>query len=137
MVNSNQDNLETLMAKSGGSAGIYGYRIDTSEIVLATSVVQLLILSLAIMLTAQIQKKHSAIHSIITENSRQKSSKKPGKMARFTIYSAVLYSILPLILVAIASFRIRDKSTAAIHIQLPLGKKHGLEITQPLQSQTL
>ena len=30
------------MAKSGGSAGIYGYRIDTSEIVLATSVVQLL-----------------------------------------------------------------------------------------------
>ena len=31
-------------------------------------------------------------------------------MARFTIYSAVLYSILPLILVAIASFRIRDSS---------------------------
>ena len=46
----NQDNLETLMAKSGGSAGIYGYRGDTSEIVLATSVVQLLILSLAIIL---------------------------------------------------------------------------------------
>ena len=109
----NQDNLETLMAKSGGSAGIYGYRIDTSEVVLATSLVQLLILSLAIILTAQIQKKHSSIHSIITENSRQKNIKKPGKMARFTIYSAVLYSILPLILVAIASFRIRDSSNGS------------------------
>ena len=78
----NQDNLETLMAKSGGSAGIYGYRIDTSEVVLATSIVQLLILSLAIILTAQIQKKHSSIHSIITENSQQSNSAKPKLIAK-------------------------------------------------------
>ena len=65
------------MAKSGGSAGIYGYRIDTSEVVLATSVVQLLILSLAIILTARIQKKHSSIHSIVTENSQYKSTIMP------------------------------------------------------------
>ena len=106
----NQDNLETLMAKSGGSAGIYGYRIDTSEVVLATSIVQLLILSLAIILTAQIQKKHSSIHSIITENSQQSNSAKPKLIAKVTIFSATLYSMLPLILVAIASFRIRDTS---------------------------
>ena len=37
------------MAKSGGSAGIYNYRVDTSEIVLSTSIVQLLILSVAIL----------------------------------------------------------------------------------------
>ena len=106
----NQDNLETLMAKSGGSAGIYGYRIDTSEVVLATSIVQLLILSLAIILTAQIQKKHSSIHSIITENSQQSNSAKPKLIAKITIFSATLYSMLPLMLVAIASFRIRDSS---------------------------
>ena len=57
------------MAKSGGSAGIYNYRIDTSEIVLSTSIVQLLILSVAVILTARIRKKHSAIHAIVTENS--------------------------------------------------------------------
>ena len=106
----NQDNLETLMAKSGGSAGIYGYRIDTSEVVLATSVVQLLILSLAIILTARIQKKHSSIHSIVTENSQYKSTIMPKFTAKIVIYSAMIYSILPLILVAIASFRIRDPS---------------------------
>ncbi len=106
----NQDNLETLMAESGGSAGIYGYRIDTSEVVLSTSVVQLLVLSLAIIFTAQIQKKHSSVHSIITENSQQQNFRKPNRIAKITIISGVLYSLLPLILVAIASFRIRDTS---------------------------
>ena len=104
----NQDNLETLMAKSGGSAGIYNYRIDTSEIVLSTSVVQLLILSVAIILTARIQKKHSTIHSIVTENSHKVTNRAPTKLAQFTIYSAISYAILPLILVLISSVRIRD-----------------------------
>ena len=106
----NQNNLETLMAESGGSAGIYGYRIDTSEVVLATSVVQLLILSLAIIFTARIQKKHSSIHSVITENSQNRTTTRPKFTAKIVIFSAVFYSMLPLILVAIASFRIRDPS---------------------------
>ena len=104
----NQDNLETLMAKSGGSAGIYGYRIDTSEIVLATSIVQLLILSLAIIITARIQKKHSMIHSIVTENSLAVSKPYPTKMAKITLTSAVIYALLPLLLVGISSLRIRN-----------------------------
>ena len=104
----NQDNLETLMAKSGGSAGIYGYRIDTSEIVLATSIVQLLILSLAIIMTARIQKKHSMMHSIVTENSLAVSKPRPSNMAKITLTSAVIYALLPLLLVGISSLRIRD-----------------------------
>ena len=104
----NQDNLETLMAKSGGSAGIYNYRIDTSEIVLSTSLVQLLILSLAIIFTARIQKKHSAIHSVVTENSHKVTNRKPTKLAQITILSGIVFAILPLMLVLISSVRIRD-----------------------------
>tara|TARA_B100000674_G_scaffold47605_1_gene32864 strand:+ start:2127 stop:3812 length:1686 start_codon:yes stop_codon:yes gene_type:complete len=106
----NQDNLETLMAKSGGSAGIYNYRVDTSEIVLATSIVQLMILCLAILITAQIQRKHSVIHAVVTENSESVGKIKPNPAAKLIISGAVIYSLLPLILVAISSFRIRDIS---------------------------
>ena len=104
----NQDNLETLMAKSGGSAGIYNYRIDTSEVVLSTSMVQLLILSIAIIYTARVQKKHSTIHSIVTENSHQVANKSPNKLALVTVIGAITYAVLPLILVLISSIRIRD-----------------------------
>ena len=104
----NQNNLETLMAESGGSAGIYNYRIDTSEIVLSTSIVQLIILSVAIILTARIQKKHSTIHSIVTENSHKVTNKSPTTLGKITVVGAIVYAILPLLLVLISSVRIRD-----------------------------
>lgn len=104
----NQDNLETMMAKSGGSAGIYDYRIDTSEIVLSTSIVQLLILSVAVIITARIQKKHSAIHAIVTENSHKSISKPPTRLGQITVLGAIIFAILPLLLVLLSSFRIRN-----------------------------
>ena len=107
----NQDNLETLMAKSGGSAGIYNYRIDTSEVVLSTSLVQLLILSVAIVLTARIQKKHSSIHSIVAENSHQNRDSVGNNFAIMTITSATCFALLPLALVGISSLRIRNPRT--------------------------
>ncbi|MEC7229307.1 MAG: hypothetical protein VXV95_04570, partial [Candidatus Thermoplasmatota archaeon] len=104
----NQDNLETMMAKSGGSAGIYDYRIDTSEIVLSTSIVQLLILSVAVIITARIQKKHSAIHAIVTENSHKSISKPPTRLGQITVLGAIIFAILPLLIVLLSSFRIRN-----------------------------
>ena len=111
----NQDNLETLMAKSGGSAGIYNYRVDTSEIVLSTSIVQLLILSVAVILTARIQKKHSAIHAIVTENSYKTMSKPPTKLGLITVVSGLIFAILPLLLVLSSSFRIRNSRSEGYH----------------------
>ncbi len=111
----NQDTLETLMANSGSSAGIYGYRIDTSEIVLSTSIVQLIILSVAIILTAKIQRKHSSIHETITESSIKSSSEKPSLAAKITIIIAICFALLPLILVMISSFRVRDSASGEFY----------------------
>ena len=76
----NQDTLETMMANSGGSAGIYGYRIDTSEVVLSTSIVQLIILSLAIICATSIQRRHSTMHAIIAESDAKQISDKPNNL---------------------------------------------------------
>jgi len=107
----NQNTLETMMAESGGSAGIYGYRIDTSEIVLSTSLVQLVILSLAIILTTHIQKKHSSIHSIVSESNSTKTKPPPNRTSIIVMLLAISYALIPMILVAISSFRIRNPET--------------------------
>lgn len=107
----NQDTLETLMAKSGGSAGIYGYRIDTSEIVLSTSLVQLLILSIAIITAAAIQRRHSSMHATISESLSKSSSQLPTRPAKITIFVGLLFAITPMLMVVIASFRVRNRGS--------------------------
>ena len=107
----NQDTLETMMANSGGSAGIYGYRIDTSEVVLSTSIVQLIILSIAIICATSIQRRHSTIHAVIAESDAKQISSRPNNLAKMIIALGVCFAILPLMLVTIASFRIRNATT--------------------------
>ena len=104
----NQNNLENLMAQSGGSAGIYGYRVDTSEIVLSTSLVQFLILILALYLTASMQRRHTKIHSQVSEHSAISLKSKPNKSAKAILIFGIGFCILPLLLIVKSSFMIRD-----------------------------
>ena len=96
------------MAESGGTAGIYNYRVDTSEIVLSICLIQLIILFSALLLTSHLQKKHSIRHAIISELSARKSRGKAGLIGKLVVLVGIIFTIIPLILALISSFRIRS-----------------------------
>ena len=103
----NDSTLESLMAESGGTAGIYNYRVDTSEIVLSICLIQLIILLSALLITSHLQKKHSIRHAIISESSARKNRGKIGIFGRIVVSLGIVFTILPLVLTIISSFRIR------------------------------
>jgi thiamine transport system permease protein len=103
----NNSTLESLMAESGGTAGIYNYRVDTSEIVLAVCLIQLIILIVALAITSRLQRKHSLRHAMVSESSARKSRGKAPILSKIIIGIGVLFTILPLILVIISSFIVR------------------------------
>ena len=103
----NNSTLESLMAESGGTAGIYNYRVDTSEIVLSICLIQLIILLSALLITSRLQKKHSIRHAIISESSARKTRGEVGIIGKAVVSMGIIFTILPLILTFISSFRIR------------------------------
>ena len=106
--------LESLMADSGGTAGIYNYRIDTSEIVLAVCLVQLIILVTALAITSRLQRKHSLRHAIVSESSARKSRGKASLFGKAVLIGGLIFTLLPLILVAISSFVVRTVKNGTI-----------------------
>ena len=106
--------LESLMADSGGTAGIYNYRIDTSEIVLAVCLVQLIILVTALAITSRLQRKHSLRHAIVSESSARKSRGKASFFGKAVLIGGLIFTLLPLILVAISSFVVRTVKNGTI-----------------------
>ncbi len=103
----NNSTLESLMADSGGTAGIYNYRVDTSEIVLAICLVQLIILVTALGLTSRLQRKHSLRHSMVSESSARSTRGKPTLVGKMIILFGLIFTLLPLVLVTISSFIVR------------------------------
>ena len=87
--------LESLMADSGGTAGIYNYRIDTSEIVLAVCLVQLIILVTALAITSRLQRKHSLRHAIVSESSARKSRGKASLFFYLLQIGKLTFTLLP------------------------------------------
>lgn len=103
----NNSTLESLMAESGGTAGIYNYRVDTSEIVLAICLVQLIILVMALGLTSRLQRKHSLRHSMVSESSARSTRGKPTILGKVIILIGLVFTLLPLVLVTFSSFIVR------------------------------
>jgi len=103
----NNSTLESLMAESGGTAGIYNYRVDTSEIVLAICLVQLIILITALGLTSRLQRKHSLRHAMVSESSARNSRGKPNAFGKIIITVGLIFTLLPLMLVILSSFIVR------------------------------
>lgn len=101
------DTLETLMADYGGSAGIYGYRIMSSEIVLACSVTQIVILGFSLWLVSHMQSLHQSRIAIVAESFRRKQQGKAKFGHRAILLVGVVFAILPLLLTLISSFKMR------------------------------
>ena len=116
----NNSTLESLMADNGGTAGIYNYRIDTSEIVLAVSLVQLIILISALIITSHLQKKHSIRHSMISESSARTHRGPSNFFGKLIVMFGMIFTIMPLILTIYSSFQVRTNDQGVLTNQFSL-----------------
>ena len=106
--------LESLMGDAGSSAGIVGYRIDSSELIYSAAIVQFLILLLTLWITSLLQKRYSERLSLLSEQGVRKHHGTPTKSAQIVILLGVIFTLLPFISVLISSFQVRQISEGSI-----------------------
>ncbi|MDG1539916.1 MAG: hypothetical protein P8Q40_08325, partial [Candidatus Poseidonia sp.] len=100
--------LESLLADLGGSAGIYNYRVDTSLGVLAIAGLQAILMLVLLASAGLLEQEHAMTISIHEEHTNRNIRGPPPLKSRVVVYSLLLASMLPLVSVVVASFRIRS-----------------------------
>ena len=103
--------LEALMAVEGGAAGIPGYRVDVSQLVLGGATLQGLVLLGALALAGRWQRQQSNEIEIVSEGYLRGYIGTPGKGARLGIFAATVFALAPLVLMVFSSIRIRDRTS--------------------------
>lgn len=106
--------LESLMAEAGSSAGIVGYRIDSSELIYSVAILQFLVLLLTLWITALLQKRYSERLSLLSEQGVRKHHGPPSRLAKFVIGLGVLFTVLPFISVLFSSFQVRKITDGSV-----------------------
>ncbi|MBT5254180.1 MAG: hypothetical protein HOL72_00260, partial [Euryarchaeota archaeon] len=99
--------MESSMANMGGAAGIMGYRVDASMVILSTSAVQFLILMITLILLTMLQRRNNSRVSMISENVARNNRGKLSNIGKITIFSGLIFTLAPMISILFASFRIR------------------------------
>ena len=103
--------LEALMAVEGGAAGIPGYRVDVSQLVLGGATLQGLVLLGALALAGRWQRQQSNEIELVSEGYLRGYIGTPGKGARLGIFVATVFALAPLMLMVFSSIRIRDRTS--------------------------
>ena len=101
-----ENTLESMMADIGSSAGIQGYMVSKNEVILASSLIQFTILLFSLWLMAWLQNKRQNLLPTSSEN----VVKKRNPFGWAIIFPAICFAILPLITIAISSFRVTESN---------------------------
>jgi len=99
--------LESLLADLGGSAGIEGYRTDTSLAVLSIAAVQMLLMLTMLWAAGRFERKHSHVLSLNNESSNRTHRGEPPKRWLLGVGAVIVLTMTPYVSVLIASFRMR------------------------------
>ncbi len=103
--------LEALMAVEGGAAGIPGYRVDVSQLVLGGAMLQGMVLLGALAFAGRWQRQQSNEIELVSEDYLRGYIGTPGKGARLGIFAATIFALTPLVLMVFSSIRIRDRTS--------------------------
>ena len=103
--------IEVLLAEQGSGAGIPGYRVDLSRLVLGAAMAQATVLLLAVSLVNTMQRRHRFAMDAASSH-RVRAGLSAGlwgqPMVRWTLaWGAACFAVVPLALVALSSFRVR------------------------------
>ena len=97
--------IETLVSIYSSSAGIEGYRVWSSELVLSATIIQFLVLGIAMSLSTILQSKHNSRIELVNENYSRKQRGKLTPLRKIGLSISFLYVISPLVAVLSNSFR--------------------------------
>ena len=100
------------MAVEGGAAGIPGYRVDVSVLVLRSNASIVLLSALA--LAGRWQQKQSNEIELVSENFSRSYIGKPTTVPCIGVFVATVYALTPLFLMVLSSVRIRDRTSILI-----------------------
>ncbi len=106
--------LESLMAGAGSSAGIEGYRLDSSELIYSVAILQFLILLMTLWITSLLQKRYSQRLSLLSEHGVRRHHGVPSGTARLIVGFGVVFTMLPFISVLQSSLQVRQISNGSI-----------------------
>ena len=101
-----ENTLESMMASIGSSSGIKGYMVSKNEIILGSSLIQFTILLFSLWLMSWLQHRRQTLLPTASE----KVVKKKNALGWIFVIPALLFAVLPLIALAISSFRITESS---------------------------
>ena len=99
--------LESLLGEMGGTAGIPGYRVETSLAVLAIATFQMLLMLVMLILAGRFERRHSQVLSMHHESMNRERHGKPSGRWTWFVNGMLVMLLAPLASVLLASFRVR------------------------------
>jgi thiamine transport system permease protein len=106
-----QHSLESLSATFGQFAGIEGYRLDATRLVLASTILQFLALSLVFLLFHVQREKMNQSYKIISEQEHFNRQEIPPFGAKALMWGLTGLVLLPYISILASSFQIRSNAS--------------------------
>lgn len=116
----NNNTLESLMAEAGSSAGIVGYRVDSSELIYSVALMQFLILLLTLAITGSLQKRYTRRLSLLSEQGVREHHGRPTLRARIVLGFALLFTALPFLSTLTSSLQIRTITEGSVQTEWTL-----------------
>ena len=104
--------LESLAGTYGQFAGIQGYRIDASRIVLASTLLQFLMLCIVFWFFQKQRNRMNQSYEAILEREHFRIAPKPSTSSIFFVWGLGLLTITPYFSILSSSFQIREQSNS-------------------------
>ena len=112
--------LESLLGEIGGTAGIPGYRTETSLAVLAIATFQMLLMLVMLVLAGRFERRHSQVLSMHHEEmNRERHGPAPARWNWF-VNGVLVMLLAPLVSVVVSSFRVRTTGASGLESQWTL-----------------
>ena len=102
--------MESLLGEMGGTAGIAGYRVETSLAVLGIATLQMLLMLVMLVLAGRFERQHSQVLSMHHERANRSRHGPPSRRWALFVNGTIVLLLAPLVSVVIASFRVTTRS---------------------------
>jgi len=105
--------LESLAGTFGQFAGIQGYRIDATRIVLISTLVQFMMLCIVFWFFQKQRNRMNHSYEAILEREHFRIVPQPSTSSKFLVWGLGLLAITPYLSILLSSFQIREQSTTS------------------------
>ena len=106
--------MESLLGEIGGTAGIPGYRTETSLAVLAIATFQMLLMLVMLILAGRFERRHSQVLSMHHETMNRERHGPASRRWVLFVNGILVLLLAPLATVVLSSFRVRSVNGAGV-----------------------